>query len=218
VKIELSGALAAQSEARLEEGDLESARELALRGIKLCQEVLAGGVPFPRAKVLMGGHQGVVAACLHAKGDANSALAAVNKGIEYVNEAIDEERDDELAPFRLALLKWQKATMSGFFGKKTDELAYGKEARAQLVAILKGPCRYPSKRQVRRALAYLTGDLGVASQAAQRDDDAAQYFRESVSLWNMLTKEEVESVEFQEGLQWAQERLNELGSVTAVDE
>jgi eukaryotic-like serine/threonine-protein kinase len=216
VKIELSGALAAQSEAHLDDGDLESARELALRGIQLCDEVLVGGKHFPRAKVLLGGHKSVVAACLHAKGDANGALATVDEGIKLVSEALDEDKDDELAPFRLALLKWQKATMSGFFGKRTDELTYGKEAHEQLKKILNGKCRYPSARQVRRALAYLSGDLGVAAQSAEHDGEAVEFFRESVALWTALIAEEVDNIEFQEGLQWAMERLSEMGVVTAV--
>ncbi|MDE0825826.1 MAG: hypothetical protein OSA48_03350 [Akkermansiaceae bacterium] len=218
VMVELSGALAAQSEAKLEMGDLKNARELALRGIKLCEDVLKQGRPFPRAKVLLGGHMSVVATCQHSKGDANGALAAVDKGIALVNEALDEEGNDELAPFRLALLKWQKATMSGFFGERADELIFGKEARAHLMTILGGKCHYPSKRQVRRVLAHLSGDLGVASLNAGQNDEAIKYFRESVALWVVLTKEEEENFEFEEGLQWARERLSEMGVVTLLEE
>lgn len=218
VKVELSGALAARSEAKLEEGDLQAARELARGGIELCEEVLAGGGRFPRAKVLLGGHKSVVAACMHAKGDTAAAIVAVDEGIKLVNEALDEDRGDELAPFRLALLKWQKASLSGFSGERSDELTYGREAREHLVTILNGKCRYPSKRQVRRALAYLAGDLGVASLSAGSDGEAVEYFRESVSLWAVLTQDEEANIEFQEGLKWAEARLNELASVTSAGE
>lgn len=218
IKVELSGALAAQSEAKLESGDSEAAREFALRGIKLCEEVIATGKLVPQAKVLLGGHHGVVASCMHYKGDSKGALAAVDKGITLVSEAMDAEENDELAPFRLALLKWQKATMSGFYGSRTDELTFGKEAREHLRKILLSECRYPSKRQVRRALAYLSGDLGVAAQTSKRDGEAVEFYRESVGLWVLLTNEEEGSPEFAEQLRWAQERLSEMDAVTSNGE
>ena len=108
--------------------------------------------------------------------------------------------------------------MSGFFGERADELIFGKEARAHLMTILGGKCHYPSKRQVRRALAHLSGDLGVASLNAGQNDEAIKYFRESVALWVVLTKEEEENFEFEEGLQWARERLSEMGVVTLLEE
>ena len=73
-----------------------------------------------------------------------------------------------------------------------------------------------SPREVKRSLAYLTSDLGHAAQLATRDDDAINYFRESVATWKGLASAEGTNAEFQEGYRWAQMRLRELGVMTSL--
>ena len=171
----------------------------------------------PTALVQLGGHMSVLAACQHAAGEGEKALVLVNDGIGKVEEALRNARGDQFGTFRLALLKWQKASLLGFGGDRKGEMQFGREAKAELDSLLKVNCSYPSHRQVKRALAYLTGDLGLASQLAGKDGEAVAYFRESAGIWKGLAKTEKANDEFREGLDWAKERLNELDSLSAIE-
>jgi hypothetical protein len=217
LKIELSAALGAISEAALEAGDLEQAKLHAERGARLIDEVIMARAATPAALVQLGGHKSVLAACQHAAGEGEKAMFLVNDGIGKVEEALRTARGDQYAIFRLALLKWQKSSLLGFAGDRKGEKQFGQDARDGLKFLLKGHCDYPSHRQVKRALAYLTGDLGLAAQLAGRDGDAVVYFRESAGIWNALTSLEKENDEFREGLDWAKERLTELDALSVIE-
>ena len=64
----------------------------------------------------------------------------------------------------------------------------------------------------------MSGDLGLASQLAGRDGEAVTYFRESAGMWSSLAANEKANDEYREGLDWAQERLSELGAALSAVE
>jgi len=216
IKIELSGALGAISEAALEAGDTLLAKEHALRGKRLIDEVVEAEAATGDALVQLAGHKSVIAACDHSVGDSDKAMEMVEEGLGHVDEAMKMAQSSPLATFRKAMLKWQKASLLGFAGRGGDELKVGREARDELGALLKANSKYPSVRQVRRALAYLTGDLGVSAQTAGNNGEAVGYFRECAGHWEALVTIEKDNEEFREGLDWAKERLGELGVLSAA--
>lgn len=217
IKIELSEALGAISEAALEAGDLLLAKEHALRGKRLIDEVVEVEVVTGPALVQLAGHKSVIAACDHTIGESEKAMSLVDEGLEDVDQALKMAQSSPMATFRQAMLKWQKASLLGFSGKAKDELQFGREARDHLANLLATRCEYPSVRQVRRALAYLTGDLGVSAQTAGKNGEAVGYFRESAGHWQELASAEKDNEEFREGLDWAKERLSELGVLSSVE-
>ena len=75
---------------------------------------------------------------------------------------------------------------------------------------------YPSQREIKRSLAYLTGDLGRAAHDARKEDEAVNYLRESVTTWESLMESEVDNDEFREQHSWAAQELRELGVISSL--
>ncbi len=144
IKIELSGALGAISEAALEAGDTLLAKEHALRGKRLIDEVVKAKAVTGEALVQLAGHKSVIAACDHSVGDSDKAMTMVDEGLEHVDQAVKMAQNSSMATFRLGMLKWQKASLLGFAGKGGDELKFGREARDHLATLITAKCQYPS--------------------------------------------------------------------------
>jgi hypothetical protein len=63
---------------------------------------------------------------------------------------------------------------------------------------------------LQRTGAYVAGDLGHALQLANRKGDAARVFEAAVSLWRRLVELRPQNEEYQEGLSWSRQRLEDL--------
>ena len=64
--------------------------------------------------------------------------------------------------------------------------------------------------QVRRSLGYLLGDLGHAAQRAGKKEMAESVFAEAVAVWAALNRGRPQNEEYEEGLSWSRQRLDEL--------
>jgi hypothetical protein len=116
-----------------------------------------------------------------------------------------------MATYRLALLWWQKGRVAGTTGSREDEIAMLGRARDLLGGLeTSGSVSGPLPEQVQRTGAYVAGDLGHALQLANRKGDAARVFEAAVALWQGLLESRPENEEYQEGLAWSRQRLEDL--------
>ena len=90
------------------------------------------------------------------------------------------------------------------------------KARQTFIDLIAQKVSFPTQREIKRSLAYLTGDLGRAAQDARKEEEAVNYLQESVSLWEDLMEAESDSDEFREQHRWTAQGLRELGIVTAL--
>jgi hypothetical protein len=216
VQVELSEAYGAIAEAALEEGEIERAEDLAARSLQLIETAV--GNPEEREQALnqLAALKSVLAACRAGTGYGKDALRLVREGQSHVEAALKRDARDPMARFRMAILEWQECGMLGSGGRHAEGMVLGLKARQLLIDLIAQGVTYPSQREIKRSLAYLTSDLGHTAQLAAKKDDAVIYFRESVATWKGLANGEGNNDEFQEGYRWAQMRLRELGVMTSL--
>ncbi len=96
-------------------------------------------------------------------------------------------------------------------GKRDAEIQLATKARGQS-AKLEDACQPagPPLEQIRRALAYLLGDLGHGLQLVEKLTEARAAFAEAVTYWEKLLKSHPASEEYAEGNAWCHQRLKEL--------
>lgn len=215
-RADLAGALGALAEAALELGDTAGAERMAKQGAELLEEVASGTGATDVGLVRLATLKGVLAACQAEAGQAEIAMRLVDEGLRHVEEALEKNNGNHVARFRSALLHWQKAGLYGWRGESVRELQLGTLARNEIQALLDGGCAYPSKAQLQRSRAYLTSELGDAALIAGRDVEAVTYFRESMNAWSELAAGTEGMTEYEEGLDWAEERLRDLGSLSSL--
>jgi tetratricopeptide (TPR) repeat protein len=216
VQVELSKVLGAVAEAALEEGEIDRAEDFSARALELLETAVANPDEREGALNQLAALKSVLAACRAGTGYGKDALRLVREGQSHVEAALKRNARDPMSRYRLAILAWQECGLRGTDGHHAEAMKMGLEARQLLIDLIAEKVSYPSPREVKRSLAYLTSDLGHAAQLATRDDDAINYFRESVATWKGLASAEGTNAEFQEGYRWAQMRLRELGVMTSL--
>lgn len=216
VQVELSKVLGAIAEAALEEGEIDRAEDFSARALELLETAVANPDEREGALNQLAALKSVLAACRAGTGYGKDALRLVREGQSHVEAALKRNARDPMSRYRLAILAWQECGLRGTDGHHAEAMKMGLEARQLLIDLIAEKVSYPSQREVKRSLAYLTSDLGHAAQLATRDDDAINYFRESVVAWKGLASAEGTNAEFQEGYRWAQMRLRELGVMTSL--
>ncbi|NNC88935.1 MAG: hypothetical protein HKN82_10805 [Akkermansiaceae bacterium] len=216
LKLDLAEALGALAESALDLGEMERAERMAKRAAEYLEAIAQGNRADDRVLVRLAGLKAVLAACQRDAGKGDIAMRLVDEGIRHAREALEKNSGSEMAKFRLALLNWQKASLHGLNGERSEEIRLGTEARDALNGLLVSGGHYPTPRQLRRSLAYLTTDLGHAAQLAGNDGQAVKFFRESMGTWTALASLDRGNSEFEDGLDWAKERLRELGSLSSL--
>lgn len=216
VQVELSMALGAIAESALESGEIERAEDLAARSLELLKAAIDHPEESAGALIQLATQKSVLAACWGEIGRRKDALKLVGEGVEHVGLALKLDAADPLARYRLAILKWQEAGIRNRIGAHNESVRLGTEARSLLMALQQENVLRPSPLEIQRAFAYLTSDLGHSAQLAGRDGEAIRYFGESVKSWKSLTETDAGNAEFQEGLEWAQLQLRELGVMSSL--
>ncbi len=217
VQVELSRTLGAIAESALEEGEIERAEDLAARSLELLETALVNPEERERALIQLAAQKSVLAACRAGTGYSKDAARLVRDGKSHVKAALQRDPQDPMARYRLAILTWQECGLTGTGGDHIEALKIGARARQLFIELIEEGVSYPSPREIRRSLAYLTSDLGHTAQLAARDGEARSYFKESVETWKALAETEGANDEFQEGYGWAQMRLRELGAMTSLE-
>jgi len=212
LRLQMAGCYAAMAEAAVFSGDLNKADSLSSEAGKLLTALLSVQKPAAAGTVTLKASQlGLRAGILRDRGRPDDAMKLYDEGISMLEGIRASAPADAMPAYRLALLWWQKARLLGDTGSRDEEIALLGRAR-DLLASLDNPDAVsgPLPEQVRRAAAYLAGDLGHALQIANRKGDAARVFESAVSIWQGLAETRPESGEYQEGLVWSQQRLADL--------
>ena len=216
VQVELSSALAAIAQSALEEGELDRAGDLATRSLELLETAVSNPEERGGALNQLASLKSVLAACRAGTGHPREALRLVREGQEHAEAALIRNSRDPSTRFRLGILAWQQCGLLSAEGKHAEALPLGVKARQTFIDLIAQKVSFPTQREIKRSLAYLTGDLGRAAQDARKEEEAVNYLQESVSLWEDLMEAESDSDEFREQHRWTAQGLRELGIVTAL--
>ena len=216
VQVELSSALSAIAQSALEEGELDRAGDLAARSLELLETAVTNPEERGGALNQLASLKSVLAACRAGTGHPREALRLVREGQEHAEAALVRNSRDPSTRFRLGILAWQQCGLLSAEGKHVEALPLGVKARQTFIDLIAQKVSFPTQREIKRSLAYLTGDLGRAAQDARKEEEAVNFLQESVSLWEDLMESESDSDEFREQHRWTAQGLRELGVVTAL--
>lgn len=216
VQVELSSALSAIAQSALEEGELDRAGDLAARSLELLETAVTNPEERGGALNQLASLKSVLAACRAGTGHPREALRLVREGQKHAEAALVRNSRDPSTRFRLGILAWQQCGLLSAEGKHVEALPLGVKARQTFIDLIAQKVSFPTQREIKRSLAYLTGDLGRAAQDARKEEEAVNFLQESVSLWEDLMESESDSDEFREQHRWTAQGLRELGVVTAL--
>ena len=216
VQVELSQALGAIAQSALEEGELDRAEDLAARSLELLETAVSNPDEREGALNQLAALKSVLAACRAGTGYSKDALRLVQEGQAHAEAALQREPKDPITRFRLAILSWQQCGLLSADGKYGEALPLGVEARQTFIDLVAQGVSHPSQRELKRSLAYLTGDLGRAAHNARKEEDAVLYLRESVATWEALLASDEDNDEFRAQHRWTAQELRELGVISSV--
>ena len=216
VQVELSQALGAIAQSALEEGELDRAEDLAARSLELLETAVSNPEEREGALNQLAALKSVLAACRAGTGYSKDALRLVREGQAHAEAALQRAPKDPITRFRLAILSWQQCGLLSADGKFGEGLPLGIKARQTFIDLIAQGVSHPSQREIKRSLAYLTGDLGRAAHDARKEDDAVLYLRESVETWEALLAIDEENDEYRAQYRWTTQELRELGVVSSV--
>jgi serine/threonine protein kinase len=211
LRLELAGSYGAMAESAVLSGDLAGADGFAQESMALLAGVIREQPENVEAVAHMAAQLGLRADIMRDTGKTEEALRTFDEGIRMIESVRASDPKNPTTAYRLALLGWQKGKMLGTGGDRNEEIAFLNRSRALLLELeTDGHPAGPPRDQVQRSLAYLLGDLGHACQLAKQMEDAKSAFGEAVKRWEALSNSRPESEEFEEGLAWSRQRLNEL--------
>jgi hypothetical protein len=165
-----------------------------------------------RIAIDLAAQQGIIATTLRDEGKSIEARRLLMEGITLIENGAAQYTDNFSARYLLASLKWQLSGVLGQQGDVNEENRLVMEAHDELRALLGNPTmERPRPSEVRKSLAYLCGDLGHASELGRKREEAIGHFQECKRLWQELKRDEGNQLEFEEGYQWAVNRLAEMG-------
>ena len=216
VQVELSQALGAIAQSALEEGELDRAEDLAARSLELLETAVSNPEEREGALNQLAALKSVLAACRAGTGYSKDALRLVREGQAHAEAALQRAPKDPITRFRLAILSWQQCGLLSADGKFGEGLPLGIKARQTFIDLIAQGVSHPSQREIKRSLAYLTGDLGRAAHDARKEDDAVLYLRESVETWEALLAIDEENDEYRAQYRWTTQELRELGVISSV--
>ncbi len=211
IRLELAGCYGAMAESAMLSGDVTGADSLSLEALKLLNQLLQEQPDHNEAASRKAAQLGLRAGILRDRGQAAEAIKNFDEGIRMLESLRASSPGDAMAAYRLALLWWQKGRVAGNTGSRDDEIALLGRARDLLANLdASNPVSGPLPEQLQRTGAYVAGDLGHALQLANRKGDAARVFESAVALWQRLVEMRPQNEEYQEGLSWSRQRLEDL--------
>jgi tetratricopeptide (TPR) repeat protein len=209
---QIASAIASQALSLWQQGDSFGAEKLAREGVTrliALQRKMPGDA---RIAIDLAAQQGIIATTLRDEGKSIEARRLLMEGITLIKNGVTQYTDNFSARYLLASLKWQLSGILGQQGDVNEENRLVMEAHDELRALLENPTmERPRPSEVRKSLAYLCGDLGHASELGRKREEAIGHFQECKRLWQELKRDEGNQLEFEEGYQWAVNRLAEMG-------
>jgi tetratricopeptide (TPR) repeat protein len=209
--LDLAACYSAMSEDALLSGDVPQAEIFSREAMVLLDRILIENPENSEAITRKAGQLGLRAGILRDRGQAPEAMKGFDEGIRMLEGLDPEKSGNRMAAYRLALLWWQKGRLVGMGGLREDEIELIFNALQMLDrSVGKAPDDEPTPEQLRRAKAYLQGDLGHALHLANRKNEAIRAFADAIKEWQELSNKRPHSEEYTEGLLWCKQRLDDL--------
>lgn len=211
LEYQIASASAAKAVSLWQQGKTFDADKLARKGVADLT-TLAAKIPDDfRVTVDLVSQQGIIATALRDEGRPDEATTLLESGILALEDGLEHEPKHWNARYLLASLRWQLAGIMGQQGESDHELELGAQAHDELQDLLTKNIRSPNPSAVRKALAYLCGDLGHSADLRKKRDLAIKYLQESKRYWQELARDEGDQIEIRKGYHWAVNRLAEMG-------
>lgn len=210
VRLDLAGCYGAMAEAALLSGDVASAEATSKSAVKLLEELMRQWPDRAEVRSRLAAQRWLMAGILRDRGEQVEAMRLIEEGILLVERIAVGESADPTAKYRLAMLLWQKGRMCGADGRLEEEIELETRAAELMRRMVNTDDDFVRAEQVRRSLGYLLGDLGHATQRAEKKELAQSVFAEAVAVWAELNRERPQNEEYEEGLAWSRQRLGEL--------
>lgn len=162
----------------------------------------------------MASAKGLRAVLLRDAGKKKEAKSQLTTAIQLTQQVVEANQGNPTANneplYQLAVLNWQLAGIIGDEGNKADELKQGKKAADLMQQLL---TQGAGKHDIgmRRALAYLYGDLGHTASSLGQKKEAVDYFDKAAAIWQSLITRAGRQEEYADGLKWSQDRAKEIG-------
>ena len=211
LRLELAGCYSATAESALLAGDIAGAESMSTEAMKLLDRLVVEQPDNAEAVSRKASQLGLRAGIQRDKGLSAAAIKDYEEGIRMLEAIRAAVPGSALVSYRLALLWWQMGRMLGMAGQRDEEIALIRKSRDLLGRLETGPSSNgPRPEQLQSSGAYLLGDLGHALQLANRKDEAIRAFTEAVALWERLLESRARNEEYDEGLAWCRQRLEDL--------
>ncbi|MES2925019.1 MAG: hypothetical protein V4819_25915 [Verrucomicrobiota bacterium] len=211
LRLELAGCYSATAESAMLAGDIAGADSMSKEAMKLLDRLVVEQPDNAEAVSRKASQLGLRAGIQRDRGFSEEAIKDYEEGIRMLEAIRASAPGNALVSYRLALLWWQKGRMLGMSGQRDEEIALIRKSRDLLGQLETGPSSSgPRPEQLQSSGAYLLGDLGHALQLANRKDEAIRAFTDAVALWENLLASRPQSEEYNEGLAWCRQRLEDL--------
>jgi hypothetical protein len=198
------------AEAAILSGDVAGAEATSKSAAKLLEELRRQWPDRVEVRSRLAAQHWLMARILRDRGRQEEAMGLIEEGILLVERIAVGESADPIARYRLALLLWEKGLMCGTDGRLEEEIELHTRGAELMRRMVTTDDDFVRVEQVRRSLGYLLGDLGHAAQRAEKKELAEAVFAEAVSVWDGLSRERPQNEEYEEGLAWCRQRLDEL--------
>ena len=207
----LAGGIGAMAESAVLAGNIDEAMEKSSESAALLDAVLSSQPDNPTAISRKAAQLGLRAGILRDQGKAGEAIERYTEGIGLLEAARESKPEDGMIIYRLALLTWQMARMTGIEGDLEAEIVMLRKAvdligQSESAAASGGP----REEQTQLSSAYLFGDLGHALELDGEKEEAIAAFEGALESWRALVDAHPEREEFADGLAWCERRLAEL--------
>ncbi len=210
LRLDLAGCYGAMAEAAILSGDIAAAEATSKSAVKLLEELMRQWPDRVEVRSRLAAQRWLMAGILRDRGEQEEARKLIEEGILLVERIAVGESADPIARYRLAMLLWQKGRMSGADGGLEEEIELESRGAELMRKLVTTDDDFVRAEQVRRSLGYLLGDLGHAAQRAGKKELAESVFAEAVAVWAELNRTRPQNEEYEEGLSWSRQRLDEL--------
>lgn len=210
LRLDLAGCYGAMAEAAILSGDVAAAEATSKSAVKLLEELMRQWPDRVEVRSRLAAQRWLMAGILRDRGEQEEALKLIEEGILLVERIAVSESADPIARYRLAMLLWQKGRMRGTDGGLEEEIELESRGAELMRKLVTTDDDFVRAEQVKRSLGYLLGDLGHAAQRAGKKELAESVFAEAVAVWAALNRERPQNQEYEEGLSWSRQRLDEL--------
>jgi tetratricopeptide (TPR) repeat protein len=211
IQLDLAECYSAMAEAAILSGDMEAAQSRSDQALKLLNVYLVNRPRDSDALVKKAAQLGFLAGIQRDSGKIDDSNKSFEDALRLLDVVHEREPDHAMASYRLAWIWWQKARLTSVGDNANGDIVLMRQAAKLLEAIGKQDARLaPSAEQLLRTRAYLAGDLGHALQQGKDNKGSLAVFTEAVGYWKRLHDMRPHSVEYSDGLEWCEQRMNDL--------